>query len=814
MKKKRQKRIVLLVIPLLVFSFLYISLGMGVEPEYGVNPHNYTVGVTPGDTQTYIFEHVRVQEKDIETHVMQIAEPFEGINRNISVEPGTKVTLKVEDISETNIVTSWVWNTMNGSILYPDLHYIDLSTLIPMTDYGPRMVMTTNQSLIEEVFEGTTWKYDFLENNELRLIYDYSDVSSNGASEGPSHYEHHELIYDLTTGFLIRFSMRGGGPDYWMELEFSEYESWNPAHFELGVNVGDTNTYVLTKFIWYNHGEQNYYHDLAVEIIKGGKPEYISLYEGEKFSVKVISLDHDGYIELEITYIMKDMSITDDRYYLIDRSTSWAPRFLGPPLLMTVNRTLIQEIAPDNIEITDDILKFWDQYSDPSSGWNSEMKGSWNLTSGWLREFYNINKESNGGVDIVQYEMEIVALDLYEPEPIDFVGVKVGDSLDYKFTEISWKNPSGFMGDLMPIYFVVDGVGTELTAQPGDELTIEVIDISGSQVTTVITLYSSIDGMITTDPQTFDLKYFDTYQGPPHLVSTDKQMIQDQFQPFGDVYFPDSQTVILTLFYTEETGDYEEKMTYDLNTGWLTKYVHSAEYNGDLFEYFVVESEAIEPVVVPIGVTAGDSITYEFKEIFTPDSASFSGASVLSDTYTLSFPVQGVQRDIRVQPGDKMTVKVKSVQGSVVRLEIMIDSTLDGEVTADPFDFDLTFTQGMEGPMFLVPTDEQMIKDLYPGADFTFGTETGTVKFSSTNGKQYDYEITYDLSTGWMTKYQHIATESGETVEKLVAEAVGFISGSTTTTEDGGPQIDLTSVPLFPILFGLLLVGGIFRKKR
>lgn len=592
-----RKILLTILIPLLGFSFIFVSPVMGVDPIYEVNPNHYEINVNFGDFRTYQFQNIRIQNgvDGIERHEVNTSFLFGGVNTPINVSEGSKITLEVVDINSTYIEIESILYHRNGSVYYPDNSLINRSTLDVGVnkDQGPRMILTTNETLISEVYGGTSWN--------LEIHEDMVRISNHTESDTTTGYYHNdeEYEYDRVTGFLKKFRMNSGGPDNWMEIEFSQVETWNPDHFELAVTVGDTNTYLLKKATFFDHmmePEGGYRNEFHIQITENGQPMHLDFLPGDEIIAEVNSTDGD-FVELQLTYhLMKDdTKHTDDYLYGIDKSTFWSPRIFGPPLLMTTNLTSL-ESSPQEILIEDDVVKFKNEYEDPEGRWYNKREGSWNLTTGWMLRFYEINIEYPDITDptsekIIQRELEIIDADYIIPVE-EFVGVKEGDSIEYEFKEIYQPAPENtsiislatIPEDnqlMMPI--MIDGKQEGVIVQTGDKIKITVDKVEGSEVIIVLTIYSSLDGEFTSDPMVFDLADLRFEEGPPpFIIPTDEQMIRDTFEyDLGaDVTFYDDETVkiIINEAYTNTgsslPGNIEvvREMTYDLKTGWLLEY--------------------------------------------------------------------------------------------------------------------------------------------------------------------------------------------------------------------------------------------------
>jgi len=614
MKIDYNRKIMLaILIPLLGLSFLFVSPVMGVDPVYEVNPNHYEINVSIGDSRTYQFQSIRIQNgmDGIERHKVNMSFSIGGVNTPINVSEGSKMKIEVVDHNSTFIELESILYHRNGSVYSLDNSFINRSTLDvgAEKDKGLRMIFTTNETLISEVYGGPSWNLEIHE-DMVRI--------SNHTETNPStdyYYNDEEYEYDRVSGFLKRFRMNSGGPDNWMEIEFSQVETWNPDDFELAVTVGDTNTYLLKKAMFFDNmmePESGYRNEFHIQITENGQPTHLDLLPGDEIIAEVNSTDGD-FVELQLTYhLMKDdTKHTDDNLYGIDKSTYWSPRHLGPPLLMTINQTSLEN-SPQEILIEDDIIKFKNEYEDPEGRWYTRRESSWNLTTGWMLRFYEIIIEDPDIIDsnnekIVQRELEIIDADYIIPVE-EFVGVKEGDSIEYEFKEIyrpAPENESIFSlatvpdENVMMMPIMIEGTQESIPVQTGDKMTITVEEVGGSEVTVVLTIYSTIYGEAISDPMVFNLADLHVKEGPPFLIPTDEQMIRDTFEydVGAEVTFNDEETVTVTITegYTNTnsslSGNMEivRELTYDLNTGWLLEYEQVTMENEEIIERIYVK---------------------------------------------------------------------------------------------------------------------------------------------------------------------------------------------------------------------------------
>lgn len=605
-KTLNQKRWLVLLISLLVLSILNISPTMGIDTDYEVNPDYYTTNLDPGDSRTYVFDRIRIQDNvnEFEKRELILNVTIAGEDVELIVAEGSKVTVDIISVNNTYIKTKHKWQLINGSVFYSDNMLTNKSTLDVVDDNGDiQVIFTTNDTLIKEVYSATSWDLE-LDPDRVRI--------SNRSWNGPEGYEE-EYEYDLKTGFLMQFRIRNEGEGHRSEVELRETEVWNTDWFELGVAVGATNTYILNTITMYDHHDGSYRHESHIFVVLDGNPQYITISEGDEIIVEVISTDGD-YIELQLTFLLvKDgTKVTDEYPYLIDKSTFWAPRDLGVPLMLTINRTFWKQAPPGDVEIVDDVVKFHEEHKDPYSGNSDVMEGSWNLTTGWMLRFYNQRIENQDGKEIIQHEMEIIDADLVEPEPTNIIGVEEGDSKYYEFTDILMPEDNssliggpGSSGDQLVISYGGDNGGDkQVTIQPDDTAKIVVEDIQEPEIDVTIIFNSAIDGIVDIGTMTINFKEH-TYSyesGPIFIVPIDEQMIREIFQgDYDDDGVKDAnftfstETVVILISSSDGEKDYEDEFTYDLKTGWITKYSHTVEEDDVVIEKLIfVETTDIQ----------------------------------------------------------------------------------------------------------------------------------------------------------------------------------------------------------------------------
>ncbi len=132
MKIDYNRKIMLaILIPLLGLSFLFVSPVMGVDPVYEVNPNHYEINVSIGDSRTYQFQSIRIQNgmDGIERHKVNMSFSIGGVNTPINVSEGSKMKIEVVDHNSTFIELESILYHRNGSVYSLDNSFINRSTL-------------------------------------------------------------------------------------------------------------------------------------------------------------------------------------------------------------------------------------------------------------------------------------------------------------------------------------------------------------------------------------------------------------------------------------------------------------------------------------------------------------------------------------------------------------------------------------------------------------------------------------------------------------------------------------------------------------
>ncbi|MFX0211586.1 MAG: hypothetical protein ACFFDT_36755 [Candidatus Hodarchaeota archaeon] len=597
---------ILFLLPMII----YPTIG-SEEWNYDVDPGYYTLGsIEIGDTRTYIFEHIRFREDSTtpEIEKMNITVSIANVKKNITVIPGSKVTITVSKINTTYVTLNQYYKIFGESDIQTDPIYVNLSSLTLIDqDHNLRLIMTTNRSLIEEVLQNKPYGVEF-----------QGDPMNPDSVNFHSEFEnsHDDIGYNLSTGFLEYYQhYHEDSSGERLDIRLSETMIWNPDHYTLGINVGDSNTYVFSQISHWDQNQNQYFHDIPIKVIENGVPKEYFLHQGDKFTLEVIDSSGD-YVVFKVTYQEKDGgTITDEKPLLLDISTGYTPRMFGPPLLMTTNTTLIGEIAPPEVIIADNAVTLHMEHTDPLIQWKSVEDGKWTFPTGWLESFRRVEEEYGQLRD----KFEIIDEDLYIP-PETVIKVKPGDSKVYKFKEILNTEEDGTTNTNFEMSLPVNNNMKTFTVQEGDKLTLEVTEVEGWMVTIVMTAHSSIDGDVVSDPFSFDLSVQGSSRdGPPaFIVPTDKQMIKDLFEGMATVTFNDGDnTATVSSSYTDGNMEHESEYIYDLETGWLIRVVQITREEGIELQKILVEAieeednggeltpAPILPVIISLIVLAG-----------------------------------------------------------------------------------------------------------------------------------------------------------------------------------------------------------------
>lgn len=576
----------------MIFVSMITQTAAYQTPIIEVDSNNYDVNVIVGDVRTYIIDHAHTDEMNTtgmmkETRGMNLTLPIGGIDTEIHVNEGTKITVEIDQINSSYITIEQIVDTLDGPVYYPDLILINRSTLELWSQYGPQMIMTTNQTLINQAFAPlSNWSVE-INPDSVRIRKDIHNST---------HEEYVEFEYDGHDGFLRHMNIRFTEDNSSQCFNLHETRFVNPDHYELGVNIGESKRYILKTINFYNWEQDTYYNDIPITIYQSGEPIHYMLEQDDEFSLEVIENSND-YVKFNVTYYPKgDPQITSDVPIILDKSTGYFTLMLSyhPPILMTTNKSLLGDFFYNMYDITGDELKFYNTWEDPGGQRKHKEEGSWNLTTGWmnffLREEHNDNR--------LEQEFEIIAVG-YERNDTEFhIGVNVGDVNTIEFTEVFTKNSDNSTSDI----FIIDHGGDETPqftrVKVGDRIEVVIKDISGYYVTIFMKIHSSVDGDVTTDSWTQDISKFPKEEdgGPPFIIPTDKNKIADIFENATEITF-DSDSVFIKIEHSDTSRNTTEEYEFDLNTGWVLKIKMVTSENGNEVERISAKS---------IGITTGE----------------------------------------------------------------------------------------------------------------------------------------------------------------------------------------------------------------
>ena len=564
--------------------------------DYNVDPSNYSTNVEIGDFRVYLFGNVRSQSSNefgpmTEVREMEIQMKFDGFVENITINEGTKLTVEIIDINNSFITLKEIYYILDGPTYNPDDSLINRSNLELMTPlFGPRLIMTTNQSLINEVFDRMSeWDVEtHQEWGSVRIRKDFHNETFDMNEE----YE-----YDTNDGFLRHMYIHDQSHENW--FDFSVYQTFytNPDDFQLGVGVGDSRTYRFEKIQNYDWEQNQYFDDFHIPIYQDGILQHVQITEGDKVHLSIVDIDGE-LIKFAAKYAFEDgTEIFDEANVILDMSTGYfSLQFMwGPPILLPTNESMIWQFLPMESYLTDDEIVY-------SSSWeNDNMKqkeeGSWNLSTGWLNYFHRVEFDQ----EILRHEFKIIAIDYIQSNdtsPIDLpIGVKAGDSNTLEFTEVFMIGENGSTGQVFTID-LDESKSVQVTV--GDQLEIVINDVSNFYVTMYMKIYSSLDGEVISDPWTIDISEFpeEDKNGPVFVIPTEKEMINNLFKDHGNVTFSDDK-VFVNIENHENGTIFIEKYVYDQNTGWIIEIDISTLIDGDVVEDIQAESIKIISNVNP-----------------------------------------------------------------------------------------------------------------------------------------------------------------------------------------------------------------------
>ena len=587
----------------LLFGIILIIpvFGINANPEsvsYDVNPYNYMINVIPGDSRTYVFSQIRSSSFDgsdmmIEENEVTLELKFRGLTENRTINEGTKLRVEVISINDTSIELNSTYYILDGPIYNPDTFLINRSRLDLNTGSGPRFIMTTNISLIHQVYDGISeWNTEIDSENTHFYRHEWND--SFGYSE---HYE-----YD-NDGFLRHLNLHNNYDGGYTDIELSSINEINPDFFTLGVAPGDSQFYTLRTINFYDWEQGTYFHDIPITVKQGESLFHHSLKAGDRVYIEVTNTSGD-YVKFSTKYYPQDgPEINDETVHVMDKTSGYFSlnRILhGPPILITVNTSLINQFAPFEMDITAEEIKYTSSWEDTNTGYKQTETGSWNITTGWLNHYWREEIEQG----IVRHEFEIIAGSL---TPEFAVGVKVGDSNTLRFTDILMMY-DGTPSEEFHITTRVENVEQNLTMKVPDTIDVVVEEINGFNITIYMVFHSSADGDVTADSFTVNIAKLDgtNANGPMFIIPTDPKIIDDMFKDKAEVFY-DGDKVYIDSEHQDGDKTYISQNIFDITTGWVIRMSQTTKVDGVEVEKFSAES--IGTTISPDDSTTNPSLT-------------------------------------------------------------------------------------------------------------------------------------------------------------------------------------------------------------
>ncbi len=571
---------------ILLLPVFGINAGEVLPVNYNVDPYDYSINVGTGDSRTYVFQQIRISSHDetsmiTEVNEMQMEMQFGGVTENVTINEGTKVKVEIVEINDFEIILSQVFYLLDGPVYSPDNFAVNRSNLVLRDDSGPRFIMTTNDSLINQVYDGfPEWNKELYPDFVRFSRDEWNETYGYGSSE---YYE-----YDGYSRFLRSLNIHNSHEDGYMDIELKTSYEMNPDHYALGVTTGASQYYTLTKITFYDWGQGTYFHDIPIQVKQGDSTYHYNLEQGDRIYVEVTDTSGD-YVKFKTRYYPKDKpEIHDDTVHILDKTTGYFSlnRILhGPPILVTVNTSLINQYAPFEMEITDSEIKY-------SSYWKDEYheqsdSGSWDKSTGWLNRYWREEKEEG----IIKHEFEIITGNLTSEFA---VGVNAGDSNTLQFTDILMRNEDGSSTENFLITTRSDDSEVNLTMRVPDKIDVIIDKVEGYNITMHMVFHSSLDGEITADSFTVNIVNANenSSQGPMFVIPTDPKVIDDVFEGIAEVTY-DGDKVYIDSYRTYDSTSISRNYIYDISTGWVIRMFEVTEVDGVEVQRFAAESVGV-----------------------------------------------------------------------------------------------------------------------------------------------------------------------------------------------------------------------------
>jgi hypothetical protein len=513
-----------------------------------------------------------------EVNEIEFEMEFGGMVENRTINEGTKLKVEIVEINDFEIILSQVYYILDGPAYYPDNFAVNRSNLVLRDDSGPRFIMTVNDSLINQIYDGISeWEKD---NQPDRVHF-----SQNNWENSIGYSENYE--YDGYNRFLSHMSIHSTNEDGYMDIELRSSFEMNSDDYTLGVTTGDSQLYTFKKVKFYDWEIGDYFKDFPITVKQGELKKQYFLEEGDQIYIEVTDTSGD-YVKFKTKYYPKgEPEIQDDTVHIMDKTTGYFTlnKILhGPPILATINTSLVVQYAPFTLDITDDEMRYTSFWENTDNGYKQNESGSWDIKTGWLNRYWREEIEQG----ILRYEFEIVAGNVTTGSA---VGVKPGDSNTLQFRDIFVRNEDGSTTEDFRITTRVDYSDKNITMRVPETIDVIIDEVDGYNITMHMVFHSADDGDITADSWTVNIANPNegSSQGPMFVIPTDKQIIDEMFDGKAEVTYEDDK-VNVDSYQEHESKTYISHYVYDLNTGWVVSLSQTTKIDGVEVERFSAES--------------------------------------------------------------------------------------------------------------------------------------------------------------------------------------------------------------------------------
>ncbi|MHA1973177.1 MAG: hypothetical protein ACTSW1_09300 [Candidatus Hodarchaeales archaeon] len=561
-----------------------------VSNSYDVYPLDYEINVQVGDTRVYIMDHISQGYIDeyglmLELNEMQMPMMFNGTEENITINEGTVINAEVMEITNESIRVKVEYCTLDGPTYYPDDLVVNRSNLELIDEKNvARLIMTTNHSLIDSVFQGSEWNYE-LHEDRMRFTTEIWNETYNSWQE---------IEYDGYSGFLRHLSLNFNFDEGWFSMSLHETFFSDPNEYSLGVMPGDKMFYTISKISFWDEGMNMYHDDFPTTILQNGEYHNVLIREGDSFELEVVETE-GVYLKLKATFYTQESNFQDESLIILDKSTGYFSSAINPgympPILITTNQNILGRFLHMNYKIENGEVVFSDSWDDPGNNWKQSEKGIWNVTTGWMkyysREEYQNNKLTHE-FEIVTQEYNATDNDTTPEFPI---GVAPGDSNVLEFKTIALRDENGTISDTLYLDVGINGGTRTISLQPGDTMEIVVKDVADSKITIFMKINSTTDGSIETDPWTMDLSYPQENQNeaPPFIVPTEFEKIKTVFGEKAEVTQSNDEFHV-KVSYDKDNNIFIDEYVYDASSGWVLSMKQSIMVDGEPQLMIFVES--------------------------------------------------------------------------------------------------------------------------------------------------------------------------------------------------------------------------------